>query len=202
MTKSQSKYFNTACLMDEALLCLLEKKNLEFITVKEICKKAGVNRSTFYLHYENIFDLLIETNEFLNKKFFDAFKNNGIEKMDVKRISKEETIFITPKYLVPYLNFIKDNKRIFKTIYNNPKTFEVEKTFDKMYKEFFAPALKKFCIEQEKEQYIFEFYTHGVLAIIMRWLNLDCKDEIDFIVKLIIDCVNIPFLTNNLETKN
>ena len=60
MNKSESKYYNTALLMDEALLVLLEKKEYEFITVKEICEKAGVNRSTFYLHYETIDELLEE----------------------------------------------------------------------------------------------------------------------------------------------
>ena len=53
MNKSESKYYNTALLMDEALLLLLENKEFDFITVKEVCQKAGVNRSTFYLHYEN-----------------------------------------------------------------------------------------------------------------------------------------------------
>ena len=48
MNKSESKYYNTAVLMDEALLLLLETKDFDFITIKEICKKAGVNRSTFY----------------------------------------------------------------------------------------------------------------------------------------------------------
>ena len=47
--------------MDEALLALLEKKDLPYITVKEICQQAGVNRSTFYLHYETIGDLLAES---------------------------------------------------------------------------------------------------------------------------------------------
>ena len=50
MNKAESKYFNTANLMDEALMRLLEHKDYEYITVKEVCKKAGVNRSTFYLH--------------------------------------------------------------------------------------------------------------------------------------------------------
>lgn len=56
MNKSESKYFNTSLLMDEALILLLEKKDFEYITIKEICEKAGVNRSTFYIHYENTFD--------------------------------------------------------------------------------------------------------------------------------------------------
>ena len=58
MNKNESKYFNTAMKMDEALITLLEKKDFEYITVKEICDTAGVNRSTFYLHYENTSDLL------------------------------------------------------------------------------------------------------------------------------------------------
>ena len=57
MNKSESKYFYTARLMNESLLILLEKKDIDYITVKEICEKAGVNRSTFYLHYDNIDDL-------------------------------------------------------------------------------------------------------------------------------------------------
>ena len=57
MNKSESRYFATAARMDEAFLTLLAKKNFEYITVKEICEVAGVNRSTFYLHYETMSDL-------------------------------------------------------------------------------------------------------------------------------------------------
>ena len=74
MDKRESKYFFTASLMDDALLLLLEKKDFEFITVKELCQKAGVNRSTFYLHYENMNDLLEETISSLNKKFSASFE--------------------------------------------------------------------------------------------------------------------------------
>ena len=47
--------------MDEAFLALMAKKDFEYITVKEICEVAGVNRSTFYLHYETMSDLLSES---------------------------------------------------------------------------------------------------------------------------------------------
>ena len=57
MNKNESKYFNTAVKMDQALIFLLEKKNFEYITIKENCSTAGVNRSTFYLHNENTYDL-------------------------------------------------------------------------------------------------------------------------------------------------
>ena len=91
MGKSESKYYNTALLMDEALLRLLEKKEFDFITITEVCKKAGVNRSTFYLHYENMDDLLVETIEMINKRFNDAFNN---KKVNVSLASKDELFFI------------------------------------------------------------------------------------------------------------
>ena len=56
MNKSESRYFTTATKMDEAFLALLAKKDFMYITVKEICEVAEVNRSTFYLHYETMSD--------------------------------------------------------------------------------------------------------------------------------------------------
>ena len=57
--------------MDRAFLELLEKKDMEYITVKEICEAAGVNRSTFYLHYETIDDLLAESLAAVGEIFFE-----------------------------------------------------------------------------------------------------------------------------------
>lgn len=67
MNKSESKYFNTAMRMDKAFLTLLEKKDFEYITVKEFCTMAEVNRSTFYLHYENMGDLLEESIHYMHR---------------------------------------------------------------------------------------------------------------------------------------
>ena len=75
MDKNQSKYFYTASLMDEALLALLQKKDYESITVKEVCEKAGVNRSTFYLHYENMDDLLGESYELICNRFLPMYES-------------------------------------------------------------------------------------------------------------------------------
>lgn len=55
--------------MDEAFLALLAKKDFMYITVKEICEVAGVNRSTFYLHYETMSDLLSESVSRMNEQF-------------------------------------------------------------------------------------------------------------------------------------
>ena len=80
MNKNENKYLYSAQLMNQALLQLLETKDLDYITVTEITKKAGVHRSTFYLHYDNVYELFEETVENLNKEFVSWFLK---EKKDV-----------------------------------------------------------------------------------------------------------------------
>ena len=102
MNKNESKYFNTAKRMDEALIALLEKKDFAYITVKEICDKAEVNRSTFYLHYENTTDLLKEATQHILDSFLSYFS------VDTKSITDQfaecelkELLFITPECIAP-----------------------------------------------------------------------------------------------------
>ena len=178
MNKNESKYFNTALLMDEALLQLLEKKDFAFISVKEICQRAGVNRSTFYLHYENTNELLEETIELLNERFVTSFPKELI-------INTKRRILTSPDFLAPYLNFVKENKRAYKLIHQKPELFSADKAFKKMYKDIFDPALDTFNVDEKEKKYVFEFYTKGSLAIIQKWVEEDCKDDIDFIVNLI-----------------
>ena len=80
--------------MDEALICLLNEKDYEYITIKEICKKAGVNRFTFYFHYESIDDLLEETLGFINKKSFDYFEDTFDFIASIDLFSKENLYLI------------------------------------------------------------------------------------------------------------
>lgn len=178
MNKNESKYYNTALLMDEALLQLLEKKDFPFISVKEICQKAGVNRSTFYLHYENTNELLKETIERLNEKFVSSFPKELI-------VSAKNRILTSPDFLIPYLSFVKENIRAYKLIHQKSELFSTDKAFKKMYKDIFDPALDSFNVDEKEKKYVFEFYTKGSLGIIQKWVEEDCKDDIKFIVDLI-----------------
>lgn len=179
MNKQDSKYFNTASYMDEALLVLLEKKDYEFITVKEICQIAGVNRSTFYLHYEKMDDLLEETVNYVSNKF-----NSKLKIIDADaEITK--TILTSDKYLRPYLSFIKENKKIYKLMHDKPYLFNIDKITNRLYKDIFDIALTNFKVKEEEKKYIFSFYTEGVIGIIKRWLEDDCNDEIDLIIRII-----------------
>ena len=190
MNKNESKYFNTAVKMDEALITLLEKKDFEYITIKEICDTAGVNRSTFYLHYDNTYDLLKETTSYVIDKHL-AYYN-----VDKKRISlqfeackREELLFITDEYLLPYLTFIKDNQRLFKVTMKQFHLMGMNEVYGKMFDHVFSPILDRFCIPKTERAYVIKFYLNGIFAVIVEWLDRNCSDEIAIVTKIITDCV-------------
>lgn len=137
MNKFETKYFNTANIMDEALINLLENKEYEFISITEICKKAGVNRATFYLHYNNMDDLLEETITFVNKKFISSFSKTTLANTSIKELSIEEKMFITPEYLIPLLLYVKKNSKILKLYKKIPNLFKTDQTYNKFKIDFF-----------------------------------------------------------------
>lgn len=190
MNKSESKYFNTALLMNEALLFLLQKKEYEYITIKEICLKAGVNRSTFYLHYEKIDDLLEETIEEINKRFFSLYSKNSLTNIETNESDKDDLNFIKKEYLNPYLIYILENKKMFELIVRKQELFQTKRTLKAMYKNIFQPILNRFSIERENQEYIFSYFLGGILSIIFKWIEKECKDDVDKISDLIISCVN------------
>ncbi len=75
--------------MDEAFLKLLETKDFTYITVKEICEAAGVNRSTFYLHYETINDLLSESVDHMTAQFRSYMQDDTNDFSSVCKIAPQ-----------------------------------------------------------------------------------------------------------------
>lgn len=192
MNKNESKYFNTAILFDEALIYLLEKKDIEYITVKKICNKAGVNRSTFYLHYESINDLVEETMKYINKNFINYFNENSKDVFEkIKNAPLEELKLIERKYLTPYLTFIKNNKRVFKASFNNPKGMNTSNRYNNLKTYILNPILERFNVIEKERNYLITFYINGIMAIIKEWLNNDCKDSISEIEDIIIKCIGV-----------
>lgn len=185
MKNSESKYFYTAELMNQSLLSLLEKKDIEFITITEVTQKAGVSRSTFYLHYDSVYELLEETIENLNKKFLSFFAGQIPSTIQ----SKQDAFLLTDSLLRSYLAFVKQNKNALKLINKKPQLFQSKKAYQLMYDKIFYPAVSQFLTGENERVYNLEFFTGGVSAIVHKWLALDCVTDMEEVIIIIKKCV-------------
>ena len=190
MNKSESKYFNTALRFNKALLSLLEKKPFEYITIREICEKAEVNRSTFYLHYENTSDLLKETTAYMLDNFTSYFSDDA-ESIIAKfaNLDLEDLKFVNEKYLQPYLLFIKENQRVFLAVLSQPTAFDSKAIFQRLFDNILQPILDKFHYPRDEQNYVMMFYLNGITAIITEWLKDSCQKSIEDISAIIHYCV-------------
>ena len=89
---SSPKILPSQIFLHQALLALLLKKPLGKITVRELCEKAGINRTTFYHHYERPIDILYEIiQQFADSAFPEDITPDSFQLYIVSLLSKMET---------------------------------------------------------------------------------------------------------------
>ncbi len=190
MNKSESKYFKTATRMDLALISLLKKKSFEYITVSEICETAGVNRSTFYLHYETVGDLLNETTRYLLNDFLSYFSTDTQAiAHSLENCELNELVFIGDRYLTPYLTYIRERKEVFSTALLHNKTLGFEDIYKRLFENIFNPILDRFNYPLNNRQYVMMYYLTGINAIVSEWLKNGCDKSIKEISEIISVCI-------------
>lgn len=190
MNKSESKYFATAIRMDKAFLELIEKKDFAYITVKEICEKAGVNRSTFYLHYETIGDLLTESTTYMLDEFMKYMPQDSVEFLEkLQDCPLEELYLITPEYLAPYLTYIKKHRHLFRATVEQAAALQMQEAYLALNHHVLTPILNRFRVPPEDQNYVMQYHISGLMAIINEWLRNDCKDEVEHLVSVIRLCI-------------
>ena len=73
-TKSNQRYQETDKKIQQVFLQLLQEKDLSHTTVQDICKGCGINRSTFYAHYTDVYDLLSKMEHSVGMDIFESFR--------------------------------------------------------------------------------------------------------------------------------
>ncbi len=190
MNKSESKYFNTAVKMDLALISLLKEKSFDYITVSDICKAAGVNRSTFYLHYETIGDLLDETTRYLLNDFFSYFSSEvKALPVEISERSLDDLVFARDRYLVPYLRYIRDNREVFITVVAHCKTLNFESVNKHFYEKIYNPIMDRFGYPESDRKYVMSYYLNGITALVTEWIKDGCEKTIEEMCKIITVCI-------------
>lgn len=174
-------------LIREAFAELLAKKgSLEKVTIKEIVDRADISKSTFYAHYDNIDDLIIEIeDEFLTtiQKELDEFKDNPSKDIYpylqsvTALLKKNETTYkllISPG--IPSLFIYKLKKLIYSNIKDNKTLIALNNN----------PSVRYAMIN---------FTTSGFIALVEDYFNGSNKLSLDDICK--IECEIISKLTHN-----
>ena len=160
-----------------ALLKLMEQKPFEEIKVLDICNEAIVNRSTFYAHYNDKYELLAE--------FIDTLKNNltlELAKNTSIKNSKEYYLEMI-SLLLNYINKEKDT--YFSIMINNKKSITMDILYDVINKDIINQIKMKNNIKDTKIpiNIISQFYLGAVINVCLEWLKNNNKYAIEEILE-------------------
>ena len=145
-------------VMEKAFIEMIQKKNLEEITVSDICKRAGVNRTTFYANFDGIHSIA----DSIRDKLENDMKN-------VVYADELASGYNSNDYLKLF-RYIKDNQIFFKTYFRLG--------YDNEYKIFtYDRALAEKHFGNKFIEYHMEFFKAGLNKIIKMWLDGGCAES-------------------------
>lgn len=165
-TKNNRRRRESMARMEKALIELLQTRELHQITVSDICKTCGLNRSTFYANYTDIYDLADKIREHVEEEInllYEAERTQGFNSNDYLKLFRH----------------IRDNQLFYRTYF--------KLGYDNQFKiKYYDVHQAERHFENQHIGYHIEFFRSGLNAIIKMWLADGCREtpeEMDAIIR-------------------
>lgn len=173
--KHEITSMNTKTALSNALKKLMETKPFSKITVSEIIADCGLNRKTFYYHFEDTRDLLRWTLR------HEAI--NVVESFDFATDNEQAILFV--------VDYLEQNQHMLNCVYDAVGSGELRlflyEDFKKIARKIITTAEKQLGknVSEEYRDLLASFYTDGIVGIIIEWLNGKIKLEKKLAVKYV-----------------
>ena len=171
--KDDLRVIKTKKILYETLIELMKTRTFEEIKVSDICTKALINRSTFYAHYDDKYELLLEFINSLKEEF-------------INELSKNKNILNTREYYLEmirlFLDHIENKKDIYNAIMiNNRNSIMMDILSSVANNEVIKKMESSNISTKVPANIIAKFYLGGVINLGIEWLrdtNKNSKEEI------------------------
>lgn len=155
---------------------LMEQKSLSRITISELCRDCGLNRKTFYYHFDDIQSLL--------KWMLEQEAENVIKKQDL--LTDYQAL------LALVIDYVDDNNDILNRMYDTTKQNSITNFFfpelRKAVKDMIEDLEKKTgcAVDEDFREFLGSFYTTSLSSLLIDRLQETCaytKEELmDYII--------------------
>jgi AcrR family transcriptional regulator len=168
----------TRKVLGDSLIELMKDKPFAKITIKELCENADINRTTFYAHYRDQYDLLKQIEEETIVSI-----ENILDKYDGRR-SKQEILKMTEEIF----NFIAGNNNSVQILLSENGDIGFQKKLFRrfMRKEQVMSYFPAKSIKEETKEYWYVYLVNGVIGLVQHWLKDNMSISVPELAKMII----------------
>lgn len=154
--------------LQEALLALLERKQLKCITVRELCEFAQINKATFYRHHQDVYALAEKTEQGIQSGLIRLL-DLGRDRPLTEPIGREE--------LVSAIDYIGRHAAFYREYLKTGRDSFLDERFRHLWDAFFVPQFHALGVTSERRmQYYYRFYRAGMLTTILYWLETGMQE--------------------------
>ena len=151
---------STKAAFAAALKKMMAVKPMERITVKDLVEICGVNRQTFYYHFDDIFDLL-----------------EWVFEEDAKLALPSEVVYEHWREdVLDFFQYLMDNKSFVINIFNsNSRLYMLRFLRERLsncIRALAHIAAKDMNIDRQDFDFVVDFYANGIVGLISQWLDL------------------------------
>lgn len=164
-TKNNRRRRDSIRRIERAFIDLLQVRELNEITVSELCKRSGLNRSTFYANYVDIYDLA------------DKIRDHLEEEVTTLYAEEQQRAFNSNNFLKLFQH-IRDNQLFYLTYF--------KLGYDSRHQVLlYDTALARQYFDGQHIDYHIAFFKSGFNAIVKLWLASGCRETPEEINKII-----------------
>ncbi|HHU49678.1 MAG TPA: TetR family transcriptional regulator [Clostridiales bacterium] len=167
----------TQSLLKNALVKLMQEHHISKISVRALCETAGINRSTFYLHYSDPYDLLAQVEQEVLENLNRYLNHKSIS--DTKPLSIQ--------VLSNFLNYVKENVDLFKALLSENCDFAFQK--DLMELAQVLSSQPNQSLDPKTIEYVKVFCLPGAISVLQKWLQEGMKESTEQISEFIIQII-------------
>lgn len=163
-------------ILTHIFIDLLKKHPIEKITVKELCDLADINRSTFYIHYHDIYELLEDVENNCLREIDHLISTISCHDFPPEQVTKMILEYIYQRKELLSLFILKMNEHAFWQ--------QIDK---KLFVLFRQKIIRNYQIPKEMPADELDdtilFLISGFYAIYRKWLIHNCQEDIDILVQ-------------------
>ncbi len=166
--KDDLRVIKTRKLIYQTLLELMKEKTFEEIKVSDICSKAMINRSTFYAHYEDKYELLVDFLSNLKEEFARELNESCKENLSIREY------YI--RLISLFLDHIDSKRDVYNSIMVNNRSSIMMDILLSVVNDDILKRFKENDINLKvPTEVISKFYLGGVINIGVEWLSNSSK---------------------------
>lgn len=146
-----------------ALKQMMAVKPIEKITIKDLVEICGVNRQTFYYHFDDVYDLL-----------------EWVFEEDANHVLPEEVVYEHwQQDVLIFFKYLSDNASFAMNVYHSDSRLYMLKylktRLESCIRSFADIVSEGMNIDKQDYDFVIEFYSNGIIGLIAQWLDMNMQ---------------------------